>query len=337
MRTLTEGRRGCGRRKGGGAYLVAGAPSAGCGKLPAALELCPVCGEGIQFSMNPKWIDPHKLFGNLICQAMVSACHTCPLGAAVHVDKLQDGLICQRDGAKTLLLWVGKTHYKTPDDFLEEASRMGVSRRVKGLPRGFVVGRDWVFFAHMEAIRRACPSCQGVGVVKDDDGMNPAQCDGCDGQGFNPVAGAFSMFRPQAVEYVLSDGEEAVLAEANSADYPELWVLAGLDADGLAAQDDEGRTGHARLQTVIDDVAARDYVSPQAARVSVCQGGWARVNLEERRTRDLARGIHWVRVEAGPDDHVSAIRATPEGYTPEFYRDAEPAQGVTVEDGHLGA
>jgi len=87
MLSLIEGNRGCGRRKGGGFYLVAGAPAADCGRLPAPLELCPTCGEGIQFSMQPKWVDPFKLFGKITCgmvdpspTGLTIPCMSCPLG-----------------------------------------------------------------------------------------------------------------------------------------------------------------------------------------------------------------------------------------------------------------
>jgi hypothetical protein len=78
------------------------------------------------------------------------------------------------------LLWVGGVFYPTPADFTAEAARMGVSRRVPGVPKGFEVGQTWVFVAHRQAI------------------ANP------DGT-FTPAV--FHAFRPTRIEYVVRGDE----------------------------------------------------------------------------------------------------------------------------------
>jgi hypothetical protein len=50
------------------------------------------------------------------------------------------------------LIWVGEKFYPTPREFNEEASRMGVSRRIPAVPRDFKLGETWVALAHRHAI-----------------------------------------------------------------------------------------------------------------------------------------------------------------------------------------
>ena len=58
--------RGCGLRKPGGLYLVAGAPNAPCGKLPLELTVCPCCGQGIKFARGWTWVDADRLFKDVL-------------------------------------------------------------------------------------------------------------------------------------------------------------------------------------------------------------------------------------------------------------------------------
>jgi len=51
-----------------------------------------------------------------------------------------------------LLMWVGASFYPTPDAFVKEAKKMGVSKRVPGFPIGIVKGQTRVFLIHKKAI-----------------------------------------------------------------------------------------------------------------------------------------------------------------------------------------
>ncbi len=134
-----ERKRGCGFRKAGAMYLMAGKPEAPCGKLPLELKVCVSCGQGIRPSRAPTWIQPPKLFGeNTGCKLGPDRCFGCPCGMAMP--------------ERALLIWIGESHYPTPDAFMFEARQMGISRRITVVPRGFVVGESWVFFAHRKAI-----------------------------------------------------------------------------------------------------------------------------------------------------------------------------------------
>ncbi len=80
------------------------------------------------------------------------------------------------------LLWVGAMHYKTPAHFDLESAALGVSRRISAIPKDFVLGKTWVFLAHPNVI-------PGL----DDDGEQVL------------LPGAFKMFRPTAIEKIVTE------------------------------------------------------------------------------------------------------------------------------------
>ena len=84
---------------------------------------------------------------------------------------------------KSGLIWIGEKHYQVPEKFIEEANRMGISRRITALPRGFVLGTTWVFLAH----------AKGIFNINE-----------------NPIVyrpGIFQIYKPTAVEYVMKGDE----------------------------------------------------------------------------------------------------------------------------------
>lgn len=174
IKTVIDSKRGCGWRKPGGLYLRADGPGGFCGKLPLLLEVCSCCHGGIKASRGWTWIDPRPLFKRKQCSNAKDPlveklnCTLCPL---------------HKVPAKAGLLWVGGEYYKTPADWLEEAYRLGVSRRISAVPRNFKLGEDWVMMAHREAI---APKLKG----------EPKR------------PGIFHVFRPTAIEYVVK-GDEA--------------------------------------------------------------------------------------------------------------------------------
>lgn len=174
-----ERARGCGYRKpakdGVGIYLVGPDGSAPCGRLPVPLEACPVCGGGTHAARGWQWVEPRKLFppkeratgdlpplpkmtsnccygvaesrkllpfvgdGYTSHSAVLALCERCPLGA---------GMPEGRHG----LIWIGGGHYESPADFMVESKKMGVSRKIKAVPKGFELGKTVVYFAHAKAI-----------------------------------------------------------------------------------------------------------------------------------------------------------------------------------------
>lgn len=188
-----EARRGCGFRKpsknGVGVYLVGPDGGAPCGRLPWLLEKCCACSGGVKPSRSWTWIEPRKLFepldrtragAQLRCSSLVAPliCAACPLGAA-----MPEG----RHG----LLWVGEGFYGKPEAFTEEARRMGVSRKLSALPRGFELGKTIVYLAHRLAVD---PVDRAVSTRR--------------------RPGVFSVFKPTGIDLVVEAETAAELPDA---------------------------------------------------------------------------------------------------------------------------
>jgi hypothetical protein len=80
------------------------------------------------------------------------------------------------------LTWIGERHYPTPADFMKEAKAMGISRRIKTIPKGFELGKTWALLAH----RLTIPAKE---------------------KGGEATAGIFFMYQPTAIEYVCKGTE----------------------------------------------------------------------------------------------------------------------------------
>lgn len=170
-----ETARGCGYRKRGGIYLVSSGFGAPCAKLPFALTVCPCCGAGIKFTRGFTWISSAALFGSQSCpiqEGFFQTVHThCPLSGNLE--------------GKMGLLWVGEKFYKSAILFEQEASVMGISRRIATVPHDFVLGKTWIALAHIKAI-------VGVGQGSTYPELSP---------------GIFRVFKPQGIEYVVTGQE----------------------------------------------------------------------------------------------------------------------------------
>lgn len=136
IKTLIEGKRGCGYKQPGGIYLIAGSIGEPCGKLPIPLLICPCCGSGIKPSRGWTWIDYWNLIKDHPCK--IKGCKGCvPFDGSVE---------------KFGLLWIGEKFYKSPEIFTAEIKRMGISRRIKSIPHDFKLGETWILLAHRKTI-----------------------------------------------------------------------------------------------------------------------------------------------------------------------------------------
>lgn len=218
-----EAARGCGFRKKGGLYLIAGKPNAPCGRLPIPLDICPCCHGGIKPTRGWTWVQPKPLFAAKPCAYQGLAIdsegptvmflpHSEPALSGIHrTCPLSDQNLPERAG----LLWIGGAFYKRPEDYMSEAARMGLSRRISAVPKDFVVGETWVLLAHRECIPN------GVVMTGDCDCGTPdgvdKHLDRCSVFEKAYQAGVFTMFKPERIEYVVKGTEtddelEAVVA-----------------------------------------------------------------------------------------------------------------------------
>jgi hypothetical protein len=128
-------KRGCGYLQAGGLYLMSGKLGAPCDRLYFPIPVCPVCGETIRFSRGIQKINALKLFGeHKNCKDETKPCP-----------------VCQPQEEGTFLMWVGDKYY-TPEEFVEEAKTLGVSKRINYVPKEFEVGKSWLVLAHQKAI-----------------------------------------------------------------------------------------------------------------------------------------------------------------------------------------
>lgn len=195
IRTSVEGVRGCGVRKPGGLYLVAGQLAEPCSRLPIPLDRCPHCGGGIGPARGWTWITPAVIVPAERHGSMEHN-HRCPLGfQEVDGSALTDAS-WHKMGDRAGLIWVGEKFYPTPEAFMEEAALMGVSRRVSALPRNFKLGETWVLLGHRKAI--TAETLLSTGHIQ------PREIE--EGVDY-PKAGIITVFKPTAVEYVVTGDE----------------------------------------------------------------------------------------------------------------------------------
>jgi len=185
----TEAPRGCGFRKpdktGVGISLTAPAPGFPCARLPLPLHHCPVCSMGIAPSRGWTWIEPQQLF------ASAPACALEGMSRGKPAQGRQLCVECQAcfagramPAGRHGLLWIGEGFYPTPESFLTEARRMGISRKLSALPKGFKLGETVVYLAHRE-----CTFYDAHGVRETQPGI-------------------FSIFQPAGVDLVIDDPDQ---------------------------------------------------------------------------------------------------------------------------------
>lgn len=173
IKTITEGKRGCGFRKKGGLYLFSGAAWDDCGMLPIPLHVCTACGQGIKPLRGFGWISP-GLWEGKIC-AFGSECKNC----APFFDS---------DIKKVGIMWVGSRFYPSADKFMEESRELGVSKRISMVPKELVVGKTWIMLAHRKPephIFATFVPHEIQYVVKDTD--TPAYLESLKKRGITPV------------------------------------------------------------------------------------------------------------------------------------------------------
>lgn len=172
IQTRREPRRGCGYRKKGGFYLVADGRGYNCEAFPIPLHPCPTCGHTVSQVRSFQWIST-KLLLRKQCGAKKDHCNACPILAYQELDQIG-------------LMWVGKKFYPTPESFLHEAKKQGISKRIaiELFPDKFKIGESWLALAHPEAV-----------TMIDDAGEE------------FPGPGLFMIFQPKAIEYVVKPGD----------------------------------------------------------------------------------------------------------------------------------
>lgn len=178
--TITESARGCGYRKPGGYYLrLDEGITIQCGALPIPLVACECCGEGVKPSRAPSW--KQARFFKRKCELSYCRC-----------EMRNTGINSLPDDEPILLVWIGKKHYPTKEQFIKETHSMGISRRLNAVPRDFKIGETWVMLAMQDV---------PIPGKYDENGEPVTQHE------------AFFFFKPDRIEYVCHD-EDSEKAES---------------------------------------------------------------------------------------------------------------------------
>ncbi len=199
-----EPQRGYGYRKVGGTYLEGGGAGAHCDRLPIPLIPCPTCGAGPQFMRGIAQINPHELWGdhkvgegNTFGPGDTSK----PVADRIIEEVLGVPVLCPENGCpacrpneKAFLMWVGSEYTET--SFVEEAERLGVSKRIPAIPKDLVIGRDWVYMAKLYLI----PGTGQFWIPG-----TPNTDNGHARRGWGP--GVFYAFRPQRLVRIITESQ----------------------------------------------------------------------------------------------------------------------------------
>lgn len=155
-----EQKRGCGYRKAGSLYIVGTGLGVGCHRLPVELHVCPTCSAGIKFSRGWTWVKPKTLLGT--CAPGLPK-GLAPMEGVKYCECPAECPVCFPTDDRAGLLWVGHSFY-TPESFIEEAERLGVSKKISTLPRGYKPGETWVYLAHKKAVpvQKRLAGCEDV-------------------------------------------------------------------------------------------------------------------------------------------------------------------------------
>lgn len=190
-----EQRRGCGFRKVHGLYLVGGMAWSQCDRLPFPLDVCPTYGHGIKVGRGMTGINPMALFGN-----HDKAIPTFPgersIIKMVCKDKVRPCMVCDPTTTPAFIMLVGEKFYSTPQDFIVESLRMGISKRIAQIPRHLVLGETVVYLAH----HKACIVQEEVAVTRDFGAIGEQQRL-LDASG-KQAMGIFGAFIPKRVEKI---------------------------------------------------------------------------------------------------------------------------------------
>jgi hypothetical protein len=129
-------KRGCGYRRPGN-YIEGEGIATTCYRLPLEIPVCPCCGTTLKPIMSIQMINPQELFGD--CEAKDKD-HPCHNEFGKH-----SCYVCFPP-KKAWVQWVSQNDY-TEEAFIQEASRMGVSRRIATFPHNLKMG-DVILLAY---------------------------------------------------------------------------------------------------------------------------------------------------------------------------------------------
>ncbi|MBA7567811.1 hypothetical protein ES708_09529 [subsurface metagenome] len=183
---MIEPIRGCGYRKINALYLcgeyICHEP---CDRMPFPLTTCPVCGQGIKVSRGFTQVNPYQLWG------IHENCN----------DAFRPCFLCDPQDKPAYIMLVGEKYY-TPESFLEEAHRMGISKRIPFIPKELELGTTLIYLAHLKAceVKVAAAVQQAMSILEGSESQQPKLVET---DRVEKKLGIFAAFIPKRVEKLI--------------------------------------------------------------------------------------------------------------------------------------
>ncbi|GAI49612.1 unnamed protein product, partial [marine sediment metagenome] len=100
------------------------------------------------------------------------------------------------------IMLVGAGNYKTPEDFLGEAQRMGISKRIPFIPKGLELGKTVIYLAHPKACEVKEPAAlqEAMAIVEEAQTKRPRLLEA---EKVTKALGIFCAFIPKRVEKLI--------------------------------------------------------------------------------------------------------------------------------------
>lgn len=137
---MVRAERGCGFRNTRGYYLCGGGMEVHCHRLPLPIPVCEACKRPLIVPIRGiQRIEPNKVW--TLCPEWQDLSYPC------HLVKCPSCFPPE----KAYVVWVGESFYETPNSFVDESRRMGISRKIPFVPDDLEVG-DWVFLGYRKLI-----------------------------------------------------------------------------------------------------------------------------------------------------------------------------------------
>ncbi|MBA7682144.1 hypothetical protein ES703_90490 [subsurface metagenome] len=206
-----EPKRLCQYRKVGGLYLCGEYISVSCDRLPIPLTVCPVCGQGIKVSRGFTQINPYRLWGphdkrpsNRNIATIIG--QVVGMGGEICKDRIRPCHVCDPQDQPAYIMLVGAGSYKNTEDFLDEAARMGISKRIPFIPKGLKLGETVIYLAHPKAceVKVAPVLQQAMGIVEESETKQPRLLET---ERNEKKLGIFCAFIPKKVEKLIWKSE----------------------------------------------------------------------------------------------------------------------------------
>lgn len=206
--------RGCGYRKVNALYLcgeyIRHDP---CDRMPFPLTTCPVCGQGIKVSRGFTQVNPYRLWGPHDSTYYDEPNEPLPLGAILVsremiitcTDRFRPCFLCDPQDQPAYIMLVGEKYY-TPESFLDEAHRMGISKRIPFIPKDLELGKTVIYLAHPKAceVKVAAAVQQAMSILEGSESQQPKLVET---DRVEKKLGIFCAFIPQKVEKLIWESE----------------------------------------------------------------------------------------------------------------------------------